>query len=380
MSSNVEESKKSTDFTDKLARISHSRPFKAIVAILAIIGLIAIAVFVTTLGQTSAAAPPLEPAAGPDTSQRDRLEALSGSVVLIESTFSATVKPKTPDSGDGSMAGTPTMSKTFQPPRTVHVQGFCSGSFVSDDGMVLTNGHCFDKKEVIPSLLQVAEVGNLTYDDLSDPSKLPTTQLTEDDLTEPELTITLIQGRGTTNAVVLQPTPASLVVAQDTKQGDLALVKLDGVANTPAIKLACDYPTDANAIVRDYGFSGSLLASAVAPQLKVDLDKPYAPPNADDPSRTADDIFRSRIQPSYPSGTLNGKQYPNGVEYREISAPMTQGMSGGPTVTVQENGSYALLGTNSYLTDMQSFNFITSLENVVQFLKDHSVKFSQTCG
>ncbi len=83
-----------------------------------------------------------------------------------------------------------------------------------------------------------------------------------------------------------------------------------------------------------------------------------------------DGLADTRLNPSLKDGTISSQQFtPGGASVWEISAPMSPGMSGGPTL----NSRGEVVGTNSYTIDLQPFNFVTDYSNLQNFLRDHGV-------
>lgn len=325
---------------------------------------------------TSTEPVPAQPAPPSQTDEPNQLQRLNPAVAQVTITWTAYYQPQ--QSAPDTPAPTPSLTPVRpQMPRQLVVQGFCSASLVGTSGELLSNGHCYDEEEATQALLSQIDSGSSSFGSLTAPQMAQTP--TKDDLSGITMRVQFIQDPELPNSTFKRPTDGHLVARQTMEQGDLALLKVDDLNPNLALTVACDMPRDEDATVRSIGFAGNLLMNAIKPEVKVDSENPFGSFNADDPSRTAQDIFHTRIRPSFKSGTLNGEQYVNGVRFTEVNAELTPGMSGGPTVAKQPDGTYALLGTNSFITDAQSFNFVTGLDNVKSFLDGNGVKYVTNC-
>lgn len=320
---------------------------------------------------------PAQPAPPAQTDEPNQLERLNPAVAQVTITWTAYYQPRQ-SSPDTTAPTAPNFVPTKpQTPKQLVVQGFCSASLVGTSGELLSNGHCYDEEEAAQALLSQIDSGSSSFGSPTAPQMAQTP--TKDDLSDITMRVQFIQDPELPNSTFKRPTDGHLVARQTMEQGDLALLKVDDLGPNLALTVACDMPRDEDATVRSIGYAGNLLMNAIRPEVKVDSENPFGSFNADDPSRTAQDIFHARIRPSFKSGTLNGEQYVDGVRFTEVNAELTPGMSGGPTVAKQPDGTYALLGTNSFITDVQSFNFVTGLDNVKSFLDGNGVKYATNC-
>jgi S1-C subfamily serine protease len=268
--------------------------------------------------------------------------------------------------------------------RTVFDQGECTGFYVGqstgiNNGYIATGGHCVDPNEVKASLQ--AKVDNIVNPPTGPKGGPPanTPQPNKPVISDPRLRAQVIHLDDTdTNPV--KPIDAHQMPGIITfDQGDFGLLKVDGLTYTPSILLATAEPTLGDNLV-SIGLVGSMLEDAIQadqPQTTSPLDDPYAR----NPGQYAKDVSVSRARLSFEFGQFSGEQYPLGfgARFLQTSAPLTPGMSGGPTVKV-ENGKLVVAGTNSYSRDLQPFNFFTDTSGLNNFLNDHGVTTGQTAG
>jgi len=228
----------------------------------------------------------------------------------------------------------------------VQASSLCTGWFASPNGHIVTAGHCVDPEEGRSALLQqlLAELGQ---PELFENAYANWTVEGQADGSDVERTVQVIQPADVEGAVITgDPLTAQVVDFQPFDDGDVALLRVAGMSDTPALAIAEGNPVvgqDLTAI----GFPGSV--SSV--------------------------VDGSRIRASFKSGTASSQQVStSGVAGTEVNADLSPGMSGGPTVDPQ--GS--VYGVNSYLIigEQQNFNFITDTDNLRSFLTSNNVPFT----
>ncbi len=152
--------------------------------------------------------------------------------------------------------------------------------------------------------------------------------------------------------VITNPTTVEVVAFQKFEQGDNALLKVNGM---PALK--------------------PLVVADAVPKPGTEIT------SAGFPGAMTDQVDLSRLpQPSFKTGTVSSVQpVGGGGERIEISAGMSGGMSGGPTV---DNETGQVLGVNSYSVVgqggvQQNFNMITDTPALRAFLQQNGVHLAQ---
>jgi hypothetical protein len=234
--------------------------------------------------------------------------------------------------------------KTFT--TTVGIE--CTGFFISTTGDVATAGHCVELNED----LRIAAIQKVINDqELIGGDNRPL------DATRLSWPVRMVSQR----ASVGQPdgidggplsgkhmVTAQIAQSQPFDKGDHALLHIANMSATPALKLAANPPTLGDSIV-SIGFPGSVAGNA--------------------------DVIRQ--PPSFKPGTVSSPTVTgSGAPNIEVSSPMTQGMSGGPTVNLRGE----VLGLNSYKLrgETQAFNFITDTDTMRRFFTTQGVTLSTT--
>jgi hypothetical protein len=264
------------------------------------------------------------------------------------------------------------------------VQPSCTGFFVGaktgeDNGYIATAGHCLDKNEVMPYLMQ-----QLLTPGATDPSGMPSGKSAQAvpaptqpsmPLPDPKLRIQVLQPVDQAGATLTHPFDAHMIDFMPLMQGDYGLAKIDErLPVVPSLSIATAAPNLGDGLV-SIGFGGSMDSDAIQPDQPLPpADNPFADPYATNPGQFAKDASDGPIQQSVEFGFYGGFQQPlgTGIRFQQTSAPLTAGMSGGPTVKM-ENGQPVAVGTNSYTRDTQPFNYFTNTGGLRDFLRDHGV-------
>ena len=232
----------------------------------------------------------------------------------------------------------------------------CTGYVVNPSGYIATAGHCVDPKGDVISMLQMkgAEwaAANGYYADNSLTAKqiynfgdfrvegLETTNKGPDRLVQAAWGVSaggLQTGKSYT---------ARVVKFQPFDKGDGAIIKVEAT-ELPAITVADDSPLDIGTEIVSVGYPAS-----------VDL------------------VTDSSFSPSFKDGTVSSSKTIQGglLTVYEISAAVSGGMSGGPTVDLDGN----VVGFNSFGIDSsiesQQFNFVRPTSIINELMADVGVE------
>ncbi|MFC0713694.1 trypsin-like peptidase domain-containing protein [Cellulomonas biazotea] len=220
----------------------------------------------------------------------------------------------------------------------------CSGFFVSDTGQIATAGHCVDPVEGRHALVDaffadLVATGVLTTDEavsLLDTAYMNWPVEGLDAGSEPERIVYAIQPKAVDGIVIEDPLAVQVVDYRAFDEGDVALLKAE-VTGATALPVADADPASGTEVTA-IGFAGAV--------------------------QDVTDATRARA--SFKSGTVSSQQITDeGVPRTEVSADLTAGMSGGPTLDPLGN----VVGLISSGTlDGQSFNFITDASDLREWL------------
>jgi len=228
----------------------------------------------------------------------------------------------------------------------------CSGYVVNPNGYIATAGHCVLRDaELIESFkLQGArwalENGyyqnpDLTVEDVIGGYSVEPREGT--DLDDLQLDVVAAWGIATSGVKTGQQYNARVVDAQPFDKGDHALLKVEA-KNLQALPLAGSEPEVGQEVV-SVGYPASV-----------------------------DAVTDPTFSPSYKDGSISSKKTTGGGQYNayEISAAVSGGMSGGPTVDLD----HKVIGVNSFgiVGEPQAFNFIKASSLLRELLADAGVK------
>ena len=226
----------------------------------------------------------------------------------------------------------------------------CTGYVVNSVGYIATAGHCVDPDEVRPLFFRDAAQWAL------DNGYYLNTDLTLDDVLgfddyvvvapegpkrAPQLDVTAAWSVSAGGVETGKALPARVVKWRPFGQGDGALLKVEAT-NLNAIPLATEDLEIGTEIVA-IGYPGS-----------VDL------------------VTDATFSPSFKDGAVSSKKTVSGglLTVYEISAAVSGGMSGGPTVNLDsEVVGFNSFGINSAI-ETQQFNFVRPTSSVVELLGD----------
>lgn len=225
----------------------------------------------------------------------------------------------------------------------------CTGYVVNPDGYIATAGHCVDPAEVIPTFKQAAaewainngyyQATDLTVEDVLGFGDYVVEN--EEGKQKPDSKVTTAWSVSAGGVETGKALPARVVKWRSFDQGDGALLKVEA-DNLNAIPLSEEDLAIGTEIV-SIGYPGS-----------VDM--------------VADATFT----PSYKDGAVSSKKtVSNGLlTVYEISAAVSGGMSGGPTVNLDgEVVGFNSFGINSEI-ETQQFNFVRPVDTVRELLGD----------
>jgi serine protease Do len=225
----------------------------------------------------------------------------------------------------------------------------CTGFVVNPDGWVVTAGHCVDPGTAKDLILKNAASAYMDQfpdspagrDLVATIEWLQKNARVEGDTPDrgPEISLTVLYGTGTKVAGKLL---ATVVDFRPLGKGDVALLKVEK-QNLPSSELATDADVSIGTSVLAVGFSQST-------------------GRVTDPS----------LDPTNKSGTVSKKSTMGGIPEYEIDAPVSEGMSGGPTIEL--NGK--VIGVNSFAPagEPQPFNFITPADGLAAILAGKGFK------
>ena len=221
----------------------------------------------------------------------------------------------------------------------VSVMTGCTGWFAAEDGHIVTAGHCVDPAEGRAAILQQFLTDNNALDLAPEAfANWPVEGLEQG--SEPARIVQVVQPPAVEGAVITDPITVQVVDYQPFADGDLALLKANGLPDaTPALPIA-EEPAAIGDPLTAIGFPDTVAAVT--------------------------DV--ARIRASFKSGTVSSSQVsPDGVAGTEVNADLSYGMSGGPTVN--ERGE--VLGVNSFIAlgETRNFNFITDAAALRTYLE-----------
>jgi S1-C subfamily serine protease len=233
------------------------------------------------------------------------------------------------------------------------IAGTCSGTVVNPNGYIATAGHCVDQSVSTGLGRDFLETFVATYWDrgLSDDFD------TEEDAVDyaivnwriegvaagsaPLLTVAVERAVGVSGIRSGEALPARVVDFQPIDQGDVALLKVERTG-LPSIEIAKNTSVDIGTPVLSIGYPGSVAS-----------------------------VTDESLEPTFKDGKISSVRTFNGNTVFEMSAPLSRGMSGGPTVNLDGR----LIGVNSYFprSESQPFNFVSSADLLVELLHRNGV-------
>jgi len=227
----------------------------------------------------------------------------------------------------------------------------CSGSVVDPSGIILTAGHCADTQS--PEIQTV--MIDYVYEQLVNNGQVNPSQFSqssaEQDWRPSTLQLSYQIYSMATSTRVGGATPMSGSIVSGSSQplgsgGDVALIKVNPPSPLPALAVASgSSPADGTNLVAA-GFPGAVTNSG------VDIDS---------------------LEPTLTPGQVTSTQAFKGYPFIGISATQTQGMSGGPAVSVLDGAIYGVSSWGPGDPNSQQLNFITNTTTVQNELKQFAV-------
>ncbi len=228
----------------------------------------------------------------------------------------------------------------------------CSGFSVSNDGFIVTAGHCVDPgvegvglsffeeiaaRYVDAGIITQSDTGTLINDMLANAEVEG--QTAGDPAVRKVFAQRGVAKSGLTSGEAMQ---ARVVSFHPVSGGDVALLKVEKT-NTPMVKLANSADINVGTDVLAIGYPAS-----------------------------ADAISDATFEPSNKDGKISNKRTEGGVPFYETSAATTQGMSGGPVANL--DGEIIGLVSHGPAAEKQAFNFLAASSLIAEELSKSGVK------
>jgi S1-C subfamily serine protease len=237
----------------------------------------------------------------------------------------------------------------------IDVTTSCTGFVVDPTGYITTAGHCLDGtvEGLGGDLLQgvvnaIVEEGILTPAQAADPDfadyvighwKIEGRAANS----APDLNVSVGQGIALSGEKDVKGSRARVIEVNPPSKGDVALVKVEA-QDLPIVKLADDRQLEVGTNVLAVGYPG-----------------------------TSDEATDASMTATFKDGKISSKKTREGglLPVYEVSAAMSQGMSGGPTVT--QAGE--VIGLNSFYPagENQQFNFLSPVSLIKETLNRNGV-------
>lgn len=305
-------------------------------------GLIALLVAVGAALAIPAGAPAL--AAQPSATPQERATAIvRPSVVYLGIEWEGWVR----DQRDGQLWDPDPLTDTVE---SIQLAFRCTGFVVSEDGFIVTAGHCVDPGvEGVASAFYEVIVQGYVDAGLLDASQFDSavSEIAENSVVEglaaddPVVRNVYVQyGVAVSGINVTEAFPARVIDVSPVSAGDVALLKVDE-SPLPAVELA-EGEVPVGTEVLAIGYPGS-----------------------------ADDISDSTLEPSSKDGTISNLRTDGGVPVYETSAAITGGMSGGPVVNL--DGQVIGLVSRIPAAEPQAFNFAAASSLIAEMLAGNGV-------
>jgi serine protease Do len=221
----------------------------------------------------------------------------------------------------------------------------CTGFGVHPDGYVATAGHCVDTRSE-------GAIGEMFIQLAAQEVVARTPGLAIEDAVAYGLANWTVEGRAANSPIEAQlqvngapggaGLPARVVDARPFPDGDVALLKVEAT-NLPVLELATGSEIPVGTPLLSAGYPGNVGA-----------------------------LLGPGAEPSIKEGSVSGRQTVGSSEVYEISAPVAQGMSGGPAVDLGGR----VLGINSFgpAADSGGFTFIASATGLAELLSRNGVR------
>ncbi len=309
-----------------------------VLVILCLPGLLVPAALAGTTPQAIQSAAPPVTTSPPASSLVQQVDALVGpSLDFLSITATGTVDVPWSDGSTRRVVVTPGFQATV----------FCSGSNISDAGLVLTAGHCLDPAEFINVLIDATY--NYLLQNQQIPSGLTPADAEADWTVETgtiQLSVNVYPMVGAATVGDSGPMVANVLYDEPLSQGDVAVlvVSLPAGMTLPALPLAAAVPPVGTAVV-SAGFPGSTFGASTA--------------------------NLGTLVPFYGVGNTESEEVIGSAYFFPVSSTIAEGMSGGPTVDL----SGQIVGTNSLIQSSNSqdekISAITDISHIQSVITRH---------
>jgi serine protease Do len=230
----------------------------------------------------------------------------------------------------------------------------CSGFVVNPAGYIVTAGHCVDEGELgargtalefaVQWLINDGWARQRDFDFWLNEAHLSWGVEGREKGSPADLTVYVQRGVAAGGLTTGEAFPARVVEHSSINDGDVALLKIEE-SDLPSIQIASDADIAIGTNVLSVGYPGS-----------------------------SDAVTDASYEPTFKDGQINSKKTREGglLPVYEMSAALSGGMSGGPTVDLDGN----VVGVNSFniVGETEAFNFITPSSLVTEMLARNGVE------
>lgn len=230
----------------------------------------------------------------------------------------------------------------------------CSGFVVNPNGYIVTAGHCVDEGEhgargmalefAVQWLIDDGWARQRDFNFWLNEAHLSWGVEGEERGTPADLIVHVQRGVAAGGLKTGEAFPARVVEHSTIVDGDVALLKIEA-SDLPSIQIATDSDIAIGTNVLSVGYPGS-----------------------------SDAVTDASYEPTFKDGQINSKKTREGglLPVYEMSAALSGGMSGGPTVDLSAN----VVGVNSFniVGETEAFNFITPSSLVTEMLARNGVE------
>lgn len=229
----------------------------------------------------------------------------------------------------------------------------CSGFVVNPTGYIVTAGHCVDlgeegaRETALENAVQwLADNGYIYQRDFQywlDEAHLIWRVEGQEAASPPDLEVRVQHGEAVGGAKSGKTLPARVVDSSAWSEGDVALLKVEQ-SDLPTLLIAPSSEIDIGTPVLSVGYPGS-----------------------------TDTVTDQSLSPTFKDGQINAEKTREGglLPVYEMSAALSGGMSGGPTVDLSAD----VVGVNSFgiVGETEAFNFITPGSLVTEMMAQNGV-------
>jgi hypothetical protein len=229
----------------------------------------------------------------------------------------------------------------------------CSGFVVNPNGYIVTAGHCVDLGEegaretalqqAVQWLITDGWATDADYEYLINEAHLTWGVEGTERGSDPDLEVWVQRGVAAGGLTSGEALPARVVSYQPWSQGDVAIIKVEQT-DLPTVLVAASADVTIGTPVLSVGYPGS-----------------------------SDAVTDQSLEPTYKDGQINSEKTREGglLPVYEMSAALSGGMSGGPTVSLDGE----VVGVNSFNIsgETEAFNFISPASLVTELLAQNGV-------